>query len=47
MRQFSRILPNVDFHELHVRHLKVEQDSADGRALESNHLLSRQLGTSR
>ncbi len=42
IRQCSRILSNVDFFELHVRHLEFEQDLADSRAIESSHLLSKQ-----
>ncbi len=44
--QCSRILSNVDFLELQVRHLEFEQESADGRAIESSHLLSKQPGPS-
>ncbi len=36
IRQCSRILSNVDFVELFVRNLEFEQESADGRAIESN-----------
>ncbi len=38
IRQFSRILSNVDFPELYVRNSEFEQESADGRAVESSHL---------
>ncbi len=38
IRQCSRILSNIDFLELYVRHLEFEQESADGRAIESSHL---------
>ncbi len=44
IRQCSRILSNVDFLELYVRNLEFEQESADGRAIESSHLLFKQPG---
>ncbi len=44
IRQCSRILSNVDFLELHVRHLEFEQESTDCRAIESSHLLFKQPG---
>ncbi len=44
MRQCSRILSNVDFFKLHVRHLKFEQDSDKGRPIELSYLLSKQPG---
>ncbi len=42
IRQCSRVLSNVGFLELYVRHLEFEQESADGRAIESSHLLFKQ-----
>ncbi len=44
IRQCSPILSNVDFLELPVRHLEFEQESVDGRAITSSHLLSKQPG---
>ncbi len=44
IRQCSRMLSNVAFLELHVRHFEFEQESADGRAIETSHLLSKQPG---
>ncbi len=44
IRQCSRILSNVDFLELYVGNLEFEQESADGRAIESGHLLFKQPG---
>ncbi len=40
IRQCSHILSNVCLLELHVRHLEFEQESADGRAIESSYLLA-------
>ncbi len=40
----SRILTNVDFLQLLVRHLEFEQESADNRAFESSYLSSEQPG---
>ncbi len=45
IRQCSRILFNVDSLDLYVRNLEFEQESADGRAIESSHLLFKQPGT--
>ncbi len=42
IRQCSRILSYVDFLELYVRKLEFEQESADGRAIGSSHLLLKQ-----
>ncbi len=39
---YYRILSNVGFFQLYVRNLGFEQKSADGRAIESNHLLFKQ-----
>ncbi len=39
IRQCSRKLCNVDFLELCVRNLEFEHEFADGRAIESSHLL--------
>ncbi len=44
IRKCSRILSNVDFLEFYVRNLEFEQESADGRAIESSHLLFKQPG---
>ncbi len=42
--QCSPMISNVDFLELPVRHLEFGQESANGRAITSSHLLSKQLG---
>ncbi len=44
IRQCSRILANADFLEMYVRNLVFEQESADGRAIESSHLIFKQPG---
>ncbi len=42
IRQFSRILCNVDFLEWQMWHFEFEQESTDSRAMESSHLLFKQ-----
>ncbi len=42
IRQCSHILSNVDFLEVYVWNLEFEHESADGRAIESSHLLVKQ-----
>ncbi len=44
IRQCSCIISNVDFPELYVRNLEFEQESADGRDIESSHLSLKQPG---
>ncbi len=44
VRRCSRILSNVGYLGLYVRHLEFKQESTDGRAIASSHLLFKQSG---